>query len=159
MFSLSMFNRTGCLMYIKYIHTVGLWVSAGHLLPTPRSPLRPFLPGLCCRGLSCMDYIPSPLEFCLLVGFGQCRASQEIRGREEESSIGEFTSLFPSLWHASLSLSSGHCPSLHNSVPLDSYSARSAPFSFGTGVAVACGYWPLGYCFIPGSFLTLPTPL
>ena len=58
-----------------------------------------------------MDYIPSPLEFCLLVGFGQCRASQEIRGREEESSIGEFTSLFPSLWHASLSLSSGHCPS------------------------------------------------
>lgn len=131
----------------------------------PLGPLSALLfPGFCYMGLSCMEYIPSPLEFCLLVRFGQCRASQEIRGREKESSIGEFTSLFPSLLHTCLSLSSGHCPSqgslLSTTLSLWILIVLEVPSSpSGLGVAVASGYWPLGYCFIPGSFLTLPTPL
>ena len=53
-----------------------------------------------------MEYIPSSFAFCLLVGFGQWGASLEIRGRKE-SGTGASTSLFPLLWHASLSVSKG----------------------------------------------------
>lgn len=150
-------------MYIKYVHWVDFGWVLGISCPTPRLPL-PLLLSLCCRGLSCMEYTSSAHEFCLLVGFGQCRlSSQEMRGREEESGSTRITSLFPSLLHLSIpqqwSLPFSKQSLLSTTLSLWIPRVLEVPLLLRDWGEVALGWLAPGPLLYPGSFLTLPTPL
>lgn len=60
MFSLGMFKRTGCLMYIKYVHIGWTLGECGHLLPTPRLPLCPSPPSFVLQGPELHGIHPQP---------------------------------------------------------------------------------------------------